>query len=75
MSVSPEQFVKKYMEAYKNGENKRWIATELNLANSTVSTRVSILRAKGVRLPALKNGIPPIYPEALNKIIEETNHE
>lgn len=66
-NVTREDFVSKWMEAYKNGKNQAWVARELGVSRSTVTTRANRLRKSNVELPDLRTA----RSSYLNKIIEK----
>lgn len=68
---SNEDFVDKYMEAYRGGHSQVWIADQLNIAPSTVGQRKRRLLYIGVRLPEL-NRRKTVNVNDLNKLIDES---
>lgn len=70
MALSPEEFVKKYLEAYKNDKTLEELSQELGVTASSVGTRVRNYREKGVNLPHLKGSNYGVDPEQLNKLIK-----
>lgn len=53
---SPEKFVEVCCEATKQGKSIKWIASQLNVKESYVTTTRQKLRAAGVPLPDLQKG-------------------
>ncbi len=49
-----ESIVRTWMEAFKQGKDKKWMARELNVSPSTLHSRLSYLTYKGVLFPPLE---------------------
>ena len=66
--ISNDDFVDKWLIAYKQGKNQSQLAEEVGLTRQAVSLRAVNMRKAGVNLPRL-NGIPV---EEMNRKINET---
>lgn len=72
VSISNEDFVKKCVEAHKQGKGTKWIADELKMKTGTVTQRRALLKQKGINLPELGSRAGSKTDAAsLNKIIAE----
>lgn len=70
--VSPEDFIKVWMQAVKDGRNSHWVAEMLSMPVSTVSSRANGYRKSGVRLPRLSSKVDPrLHVEQYNRLIDE----
>lgn len=67
--VTPEVFVRAYMDAHKKGESLNDLALRLGMKHSSVLAKTGKFRGLGVKLPHLKTG-REIDVERLNAIIE-----
>lgn len=69
--MTAKRFVKVWVEAAKQGENKAWVARKLSVSKSAVSNRAVGLRKMGVKLPTLGKGRENVDVASLNTLIEE----
>lgn len=71
-SITPEEFVREYLQAYKLGQSTLDLSIKLGVTDRSVYSRINTYKRKGVKLPPLQasNGRPRVDAEALNKIIE-----
>lgn len=67
--VSDEQFITRYMEAYQNNKDVRWLSKELGLTRAGVYQRIKRFKANGVRLPSIVGGAASA--DKLNDLIDK----
>jgi DNA-binding transcriptional regulator LsrR (DeoR family) len=68
--VKPEQFVRLWLEAYRNGQKISWIAETMGVSDASVSRMASSCRKNGVKLPNLRRTFTEtINVNAMNKMI------
>lgn len=53
ISVTIDEFVDTWVEAYLQHEGREWIATQLDISGLNVKNRANVLRSKGIKLPRL----------------------
>ncbi len=70
--ISPEEFVRAYMDAHQQKKTKKELAASLGLLPGAVGSRARHYRSKGINLPFLKRvgGRPEIDVESLQAIVE-----
>jgi hypothetical protein len=71
MDITNEDFVKAWLEAYKQGKNQSWVAESLNTSRQRVSTKALYLRKKGVKLPKLVYTTQAVQVSELNALIAD----
>lgn len=75
--VSPENFVKKWMEAYRQGHTAAWVSRELGVTYNNSSHRACRYRKRGINLPRLSKRHVLFTPKVindLNELIEMEDH-
>lgn len=70
--IKPEQFIRVWLEAIENRNNKEWVAETLGVPTHTVTNMAKALRDAGVELPPIRR----TFAEGadigqLNKLIRE----
>jgi hypothetical protein len=75
LDASREQFVRLWMEAYRNGRGEKYVATVAGMGLKSVRDKAGLMSLRGVNLPHLTQfAIAPMFQydaERLNQIIEE----
>lgn len=70
--VKPEQFIRLWLEAYRNRQKIAWIAETMGVSQATVSRLASNCRKKGVKLPNLNQSFTEaVKVDELNKMISQ----
>lgn len=78
MYYTPANYVRLYMEAYRNGLSYSEAALEMGISRQSFYQRKRYLQGKGVRLPELGNmqpGAVPLQVPKLNDIIDSYKEE
>lgn len=74
--ISAEIFVSTWMQAHRNGFTQQWVADQLSVDKKSVTTRVFLLRRRGVLLPELARSRHKFFDvEELNRMIKELSDE
>jgi transposase len=55
-NIAQDKFVAAYMESFTAGEGVKGVATRLNIAEGSVTTRASNMRKDGIELPKFPVG-------------------
>lgn len=69
-----EEFIRQYMESYRNEEGYIELAEKVGIAKSTLKARLNNMKKAGVQLPQLVNGALRLRKKrvaALNRLIEK----
>lgn len=72
-SLTTEEFVHAYMNAYKHGNNQNGLAYDIGVSRQSVNNRIKRLLDAGVKLPPLirKELRPKIDVPKINSLIEQ----
>ncbi len=69
-TVTANQLVAAYMNAYKSEQTIGDVAIAVGMSKGSVVSRINYLRERGVNLPPLVNGVKRLDVDELNGLIE-----
>lgn len=69
-NIPVEEFIETYMQAHRENQPLSWVARELQVPISNVTSRMKRWKNKGIKLPKLRSGTHTLDLDYIDRLIE-----